>query len=215
MPKVQIAASVLSCNFGKLEQELTAVSSADFLHLDLMDGHYVPNLSFGQPLIAKIRKLSELPLDAHLMVTNPAAYVDPLADLGVGWFSFHPECEYHPHRLVQRIKDRGMKAGMALNPATPLSVLECILPDLDYVLLMSVNPGFSGQKFISLVLDKIRALREIISTCNYPTLIEVDGGVTTQNSAAIIEAGADILVSASYIFGSPDYSEAICSLRGA
>lgn len=214
MPKTQIAASVLSCDFGNLEKELQAVGSADMLHLDVMDGHFVPNLSFGQPLIKKIRQLSPLPLDAHLMVTNPAEYVDPLADLGVNWLSFHQECEYHVHRLVQRIKDRGMKAGIALNPAAPISTLECILPELDYVLLMSVNPGFSGQKFIPFVLEKVRQLKSWIEEKQLSTLIEVDGGVNSDNSAALISAGADILVSASHIFQSPNYSETIRSLRG-
>jgi len=214
MPKTQIAASVLSCDFGNLEKELQAVGSADMLHLDVMDGHFVPNLSFCQPLIKKVRQLSPLPLDAHLMVTNPAEYVDPLADLGVNWLSFHQECEYHVHRLVQRIKDRGMKAGIALNPAAPISTLECILPELDYVLLMSVNPGFSGQKFIPFVLEKVRQLKSWIEEKQLSTLIEVDGGVNSDNSAALISAGADILVSASHIFQSLNYSETIRSLRG-
>ncbi len=210
---VQIAASVLSCDFGNLQQELAAVSSADLLHLDVMDGHYVPNLSFGQPLISRIRQLTSLPLDAHLMVTNPAAYIDPLADLGVGWISFHQECDYHSHRLVQRIKDRGMKAGIALNPAMPLATLDSILPELDYVLLMSVNPGFSGQKFIASVFEKIRDLKALIQNHALPVLIEVDGGVNAANAAELISAGADILVSASHIFGSTDPEAAIRSLR--
>ncbi len=214
MREVQIAASVLSCDFGNLQQELAAVGSADLLHLDLMDGHYVPNLTFGQPLIAKIRELSALPLDAHLMVTNPAAYVDPLADLGVGWFSFHQECDYHSHQLVQRIKDRGMKAGIALNPAVPASTLECILPELDHVLLMSVNPGFSGQKFIPSILRKIETLREMIERKHLSTLIEVDGGVNADNAADLISAGANTLVSASYIFANTDHAAAIRGLRG-
>ncbi len=214
MSEVRIAASVLSCDFGHLERELAAVASSDLLHLDVMDGHYVPNLSFGQPLIARIRELSTLPLDAHLMVTNPAAYIDPLADLGVGWISFHQECEFHVHRLVQRIHDRGLKAGIALNPAVPLSTLECILPELDYVLLMSVNPGFSGQKFIPAVLDKVSRLHEMIEQRGLATLIEVDGGVNSSNSSALIQSGADILVSASHIFQHPDRAAAISSLRG-
>ncbi len=213
MQEVRIAASVLSCDFAHLERELAAVGSADLLHLDVMDGHYVPNLSFGQPLIQRIKQLSPLPLDAHLMVTNPAAYVDPLADLGVAWLSFHQECEYHVHRLVQRIKDRGLKAGIALNPAVPVSTLEAILPELDYVLLMSVNPGFSGQQFIPAVKDKIRALKEIITRRGLPTLIEVDGGVNSDKAPGLISGGADILVSASHIFGSPDRAAAIRSLR--
>jgi ribulose-phosphate 3-epimerase len=209
----KIAASVLSCDFGRLEEELTAVSKADMLHLDVMDGHYVPNLTFGQPLISRIRQITSLPLDVHLMVTNPAAYIDPLADLGVNWISFHQECEYHCYRLVQKIRDRGIKAGIALNPAVPIHTLDCILPELDYVLLMSVNPGFSGQKFIPGVLDKARTLKTLINNRQLTTLIEIDGGVNAANSTALWAAGADVLVSASYIFGSDDYTAAIAALR--
>ncbi|HON32640.1 MAG TPA: ribulose-phosphate 3-epimerase, partial [Candidatus Syntrophosphaera thermopropionivorans] len=144
MKPIQIAASVLSCDFAHLAKELSRASDANMFHLDIMDGHYVPNLTFGQPIVLKIRQLTKIPLDAHLMVTNPENYVAPFASIGVNWFSFHQECVYHSHRVVQQIKSLGMKAGIALNPATPLSTLDCILPDLDFVLLMSVNPGFSG-----------------------------------------------------------------------
>lgn len=209
-----IAPSVLSCDFGRLREEIAAVESADVIHLDIMDGHYVPNLTFGYVLVEKIRSLTSMPLDAHLMVTNPASYVERLAKIGVNWISFHQECEFHSHRLVQRIKELGVKAGLALNPAVPLSTLECILPDLDYVLLMSVNPGFSGQSFIPAALEKVRALRNMIDTDKMAALIEIDGGVNGDNAARIRDAGADILVSASYIFGSSDYAAAIKSLRG-
>lgn len=208
-----IAPSVLSCDFGRLREEIAAVESADVIHLDIMDGHYVPNLTFGYVLVEKIRSLTSLPLDAHLMVTNPASYVERLAKIGVDWISFHQECEFHSHRLVQRIKELGVKAGLALNPAVPLSTLECILPDLDYVLLMSVNPGFSGQSFIPAALEKVRALRNMIDTDKMAALIEIDGGVNGDNAARIRDAGADILVSASYIFGSSNYAAAIKSLR--
>jgi ribulose-phosphate 3-epimerase len=144
---VQIAASVLSADFSRLKEEIDALDSADILHLDLMDGHYVPNLSFGFPIVSTVHRISDKPLDAHLMVTNPQDYVDALAELGVGWISFHQETVFHSHRLVQKIKSLGVKAGIALNPATPVSTLHDILPELDFVLVMSVNPGYSAQKF--------------------------------------------------------------------
>lgn len=214
MHKILIAPSLLSCDFGRLEQEVSSLTAADILHLDIMDGHFVPNLSFGYPIVQRIRELSKLPLDAHLMVTNPAEYIDRLAEIGVNWISFHQECDFHSHRLVQRIKAHGIKAGIALNPATPLNTLDSILPELDYVLLMSVNPGFSAQKFIPSVLEKVTSLRQTIAGKNLPTLIEVDGGVNLQTAPQLLQAGADILVSASYIFSSKNYTAAIDSLRG-
>ncbi len=216
MYKTQIAPSLLSSDFGRLAEEIGALeaSGADILHLDIMDGHYVPNLSFGFPLIKAIRKLSSLPLDVHLMVTNPAIHVNQLIDMGVQWISFHQETEYHCHRLINLIKQHGIKAGIALNPATPLSTLSAILPELDYVLVMSVNPGYSAQAFIPSALDKIEALSKIRAERQISFCIEVDGGVTADNAPALRKAGADMLVSASYIFSSTSYTEAIKSLRG-
>ncbi len=210
---VQIAASVLSADFSRLKEEIDALDSADILHLDLMDGHYVPNLSFGYPIVSTVHRISDKPLDAHLMVTNPQDYIDALAELGVGWISFHQETVFHSHRLVQKIKSLGVKAGIALNPATPVSTLQDILPELDFVLVMSVNPGYSAQKFIPGAIAKIRKLSSL--KADYPQLkIEVDGGVNDSNCKDLISAGADILVSASYIFSSANYSNSINKLRG-
>lgn len=212
--KTLIAPSVLSADFSRLGEELSRLSAADLIHLDLMDGHYVPNLSYGYPLIESIHRHTDKPLDAHLMVTNPGDYIENLSCLGVKWISFHPETVFHPHRLVQYIQSLGIKAGFALNPATPLSILDAILPELDFVLLMSVNPGYSAQSFIPSVLDKLRALDSIRKDRKLKYLIEVDGGVSDQNAAQLIESGADILVSASYIFNSSDYTLAINKLKG-
>ncbi|MDP2173343.1 MAG: ribulose-phosphate 3-epimerase [Candidatus Cloacimonadaceae bacterium] len=215
MKDIQIAASLLSADFGRLAEELKALelAGAEIIHLDVMDGHYVPNLSFGFPVIKRVRELTDLPLDVHLMVTNPAMCIEPLSEIGVQWISFHQECDYHAHRLVNFIRNKGIKAGLALNPAVPVHSLVAILAELDFVLLMSVNPGFSGQSFISSILKKCKVLKSHIENAKLDTLIEIDGGVNNENSAALIEAGADILVSASYIFSSADYGAAIRNLR--
>jgi ribulose-phosphate 3-epimerase len=213
--KVLIAPSLLSADFGRLAEEIHAVEAAgaDILHLDIMDGHYVPNLTFGYVLVQAVSKASKLPLDAHLMVTNPESYVERMADLGVRYLSFHPETVFHPHRLISAIRESGMLAGAALNPGTPLAVLEGLLPELDFVLLMSVNPGYSGQKFIPAVTEKTSALKKLINGQNLSALIEVDGGINNRIAPSLIKAGADIIVSASYIFSHNSYAEAIRSLR--
>lgn len=209
-----VAASVLSADFSRLKEEIDALEAADIIHLDLMDGHYVPNLSFGYPLVQTFRKLSPQALDAHLMVTNPATYVEALAKIGVQWISFHQETVYHPHRLIQEIQAHGIKAGLALNPGTPVSSISALIRDLDYVLVMSVNPGYSAQSFIPSALDKIAELDTLRRTENLDFLIEVDGGVNGDNAEALRQAGADILVSASYILKSTNYTHAINSLKG-
>jgi ribulose-phosphate 3-epimerase len=214
MKYIQIAPSVLSADFSRLAEEISALSAADIIHLDLMDGHYVPNLSFGYPLVSCIRKLTDKPLDAHLMVTNPEDYIEPLSKIGIKWISFHQDAVYHSHRLVHQIKSLGMNAGIALNPATPINSLDAILPDLDFVLIMSVNPGYSAQKFIPNAIEKTQQLSNIRKRESHKFLIEVDGGVNSDNAHLLRAAGADILVSASYIFGSGDYAKSIASLRG-
>jgi len=208
---VKIAPSLLAADLARLADEILAVerAGADLLHLDIMDGHFVPNLTFGAPVVQAIAQVAAAPLDAHLMVTNPADYIDSFAALGVRMFSVHQETEPHLHRLTHRIKDAGMQAGVALNPATPVETLRHVLPDLDFVLLMSVNPGFAGQAFLPLVYDKIRAVRAM---CPDVT-IQVDGGVCAANAHLLAQAGADVLVAGSYVFKAKDYAAAIGSLR--
>lgn len=215
MSTIQIAPSLLSADFMNLQKDIAAVEAAgaDILHLDVMDGHFVPNLTFGMPLISQIRKATSLPLDVHLMVTNPEEYLPALADLGVEYVSFHQETVFHIHRQIYVLKERGVKAGIALNPATPVSSIEPVISDLDFVLLMSVNPGFGGQKFLPIVYEKIAALKEAALMLNPELLIEVDGGVNSQNAGDLAAVGADILVAGSYVFGSDDYHAAITSLK--
>jgi ribulose-phosphate 3-epimerase len=214
---IEIAPSLLSADFAHLAEDIQKVEEggAALLHLDLMDGHFVPNLTIGPPVAASIRKATRLPLDAHLMVESPDRWVEPLASAGVNMISVHVEADRHLNRTLCYIKDKGIKAGVALNPATPLSALEEALPDVDYVLVMSVNPGFGGQHFIASSLKKIRRLREMIASGGHHVRIQVDGGVGPDNLGQVLEAGAEIIVAGSAVFNpKTDPSEAVRVMRG-
>ncbi len=214
---ILIAPSILSADFAHLADELVAVerAGADLLHVDVMDGHFVPNLTVGPPIVESLKKVTKLPLDVHLMMTNADAFIAEFAAAGADYLTVHVEACPHLHRTVQSIKERGVKAGVTLNPATSLSTIEEILPDVDLVLIMSVNPGFGGQKFIESCLNKIAAARQMIDRAGGRALLEVDGGVKVDNAAKVIAAGADVLVSGSAIFCSRDYVGTIAALRAA
>ncbi|MBD5359502.1 MAG: ribulose-phosphate 3-epimerase [Bacteroides sp.] len=210
----QIAPSMLSANFGSLDADVEMVNNSDaaMIHLDVMDGQFVPNISFGFPVIEAIARKARKPLDAHLMILEPDKWVDTLARLGVETMNVHWEACTHLHRTVQAIRAAGMKPAVTLNPATPVEFLRDIITDVDMVLLMSVNPGFGGQKFISQILDKTRRLRRMISESGSQALIQIDGGVNMETGRHLVEAGADILVAGSYVFNSPNPAETIANL---
>jgi ribulose-phosphate 3-epimerase len=210
-----IAPSMLSADFSRLSAEVEMVnnSDADLFHLDIMDGVFVPNISYGFPVIKAISRLAKKPMDAHLMIIEPDKYVDRFADAGVEYLSVHIEACPHLHRTIQNIKERGMKAGVALNPHTPACMLKEILPDLDFVLVMSVNPGFGGQKFITSSLDKIKEIREMAQMRAPHLLIEVDGGVSKENAPLLLKAGADILVAGNSVFSASSPADAIRELK--
>ncbi len=212
---IKIAPSLLSADFTNLESEISKVqdAGADILHLDIMDGHFVPNLTFGLPIIKQIQSVAKIPVDVHLMVTNPQNYLEILGDWKIDYVSFHQETVFHLHRQVHVLKEKNVKAGIALNPATPVETIYDLIPDLDFVLIMSVNPGFGGQKFLTSAYEKIRKLRKIADEKNPALLIEVDGGINNIIAPKLIEAGADILVAGSYIFGQTDYQKQIKSLK--
>jgi ribulose-phosphate 3-epimerase len=214
---ILIAPSILAADFARLAEEVTAVEAAgaDLLHIDVMDGHFVPNLTIGPPIVAALRKVTKLPLDIHLMITNADAFIAEFAEAGADYLTVHVEACPHLHRTVQLIKEHGVKAGVTLNPATSLNTIEEILPDVDLILIMSVNPGFGGQQFIPFTLQKTSSARAMIDRTGSHALLEVDGGVKIDNAAQVLAAGADILVAGSAIFSSPDYAETIAAMRAA
>ncbi|MBN2437960.1 MAG: ribulose-phosphate 3-epimerase [Deltaproteobacteria bacterium] len=211
----KIAPSILSADSSRLGEEIAAVEAAgaDWIHVDVMDGRFVPNITIGPGLVASIRKTTKLPFDVHLMIENPERYIDAFAEAGADWITVHVEASVHLHRTVAMIRERDLKAGVSLNPATPLVQIEPILPDIDLLLVMTVNPGFGGQKFIEGSLPRIRQAKEMIRTLSPKTLLEVDGGVTLKNIRSIADAGADILVAGSAIFGSSDYRATIGEMK--
>jgi len=208
---IKIAPSILSADFGRLAREVADVTAAgaDWIHVDVMDGQFVPNITIGPPVVKAVRKATDLPLDTHLMIKNPDDFLEVFAEAGVDFLSVHVEVLPHLHRTIQRIKELGMLPGAALNPSTPLNTIKHVLEELDYVLIMSVNPGFGNQYFIPDSLNKIRSLRKMIDESGRDILIEVDGGIKTDNIAEAAQAGVDVLVSGSGVFGTSDYKETL------
>lgn len=211
----KIAPSILSADFSRLGEEIRAIDAAgaDYVHVDVMDGHFVPNITIGPLVVEAARKVTTLPLDVHLMIENPDRYIPDFAAAGADIIVVHAEAVNHLHRTVQLIKSLGKRAGVSLNPATPLNILDYVLDDLDLVLLMTVNPGFGGQSFIDACLPKIKGLRAMLDRRGSEAELEVDGGVKVSNIAAISHAGADVFVAGSAVFGSPDYAATIADLK--
>ena len=210
-----IAPSILSAAGSRLGEEIAAVEAAgaDWIHIDVMDGRFVPNITIGPGLIASLRETTRLPFDVHLMIENPERYIDDFAKAGSDWITVHAEATVHLHRTIAMIREKSLRAGVSLNPATPLVQIEPILPDVDLLLVMTVNPGFGGQKFIEGMLPKIAAAKRMIREIAPEVLLEADGGVTLNNIRSIADAGADILVAGSAIFGSGNYAETIGAMK--
>jgi ribulose-phosphate 3-epimerase len=215
MGKQKLAPSILSADFGRLAEEIRAVeeAGADWIHVDVMDGHFVPNITIGPDVVKAVRRATSLPVDVHLMISEPDRYLEAFVQAGADWLGVHVEASVHLHRTVQRIRELGAKAAVALNPATPLCLVEPILPHVDMVLLMTVNPGFGGQKFIPSVLPKIRQLRRWIDERSLPVLLQVDGGVSVDTVDALVKAGVDVFVAGSAVFQGSDYRRTVGALK--
>jgi ribulose-phosphate 3-epimerase len=213
---VKIAPSILSADFSKLGEEIKAVemAGADYIHVDVMDGHFVPNITLGPLVVQAIRPITKLPLDVHLMIEKPELYIEAFANAGADIITVHVEASTHLHRTIQMIKKKGVKAGVVLNPATPVDTIKHIIHDIDLVLLMTVNPGFGGQSFIENVIPKIKEVSELVHAHGLNVEIEVDGGVNAETAPLCIEAGANVLVAGSAIYGKKDLKDAISSIRG-
>ncbi|CAM4025447.1 ribulose-phosphate 3-epimerase [Bacillus manliponensis] len=213
---IKIAPSILSADFSKLGEEIKDVEKggADYIHVDVMDGHFVPNITIGPLIVEAIRPITSLPLDVHLMIENPDMYIPAFAKAGADIITVHVEACPHLHRSIQLIKSQGIKAGVVLNPHTPVSAIEHVLEDIDMVLLMTVNPGFGGQKFIHSVLPKIKQVAHMIQERNLNVEIEVDGGVNTETAKLCVEAGANVLVAGSAVYNEKDRGAAIAAIRG-
>jgi ribulose-phosphate 3-epimerase len=214
---VEIAPSILSADFRRLGEQIAEVeqAGASYIHVDVMDGHFTPNLTVGPFIVEWVRKATKLPIDAHLMIENPDNFIGAFARAGANMISVHPEATYHLDRTLNHIRQAGCQAGVVLNPATPLAMIEEVVAEVDYVLLMSVNPGFGGQKFIPSSLDKLRRLRNLIRMKSSPARIEIDGGVGLNNVAEVVAAGAEILVAGSAVFGAENPAEALKELLRA
>ena len=217
MQDFMIAPSILSADFACLGKEINEVlaAGADVVHIDVMDGHFVPNITIGPLIVKAARAITDAPLDVHLMIENADRYIDDFAKAGADWITIHAETGHHLHRTIGHIKDLGKKAGIVLNPATPLESIEWLLEDLDLVMIMSVNPGFGGQSFIPSSLTKIRRLKEMIDSRGLNVGIEVDGGIGPGNIAEVVGAGANIFVAGSAIFGQPDYQQVITRMKSS
>jgi len=214
---VEIAPSILSADFARLGEEIAAVErgGAGVIHVDVMDGHFVPNITVGLPVVRAVAHVTSLPVDAHLMIDEPGRYAEQFVKAGANMVSVHVEADAHLHRTVMGIKAAGARAGVVINPATPVESLEEILSFVDYVLVMSVNPGFGGQAFISTAINKVRRLKQMIDQRGLPVRIEIDGGIDKENIATVVAAGAEIIVAGSSIFGTPDPATAVTELRQA